>query len=168
MPKGHRAPRLLVTHREAAVLLEHARVRTEGGRVVYDLAEDGVVKSFNVPFANLAVLFLGQGASISAHAARLLAEEKVYVALTGTGGTPLHFGSMDAFEPNERALAMFRISQNSELSLSAAKTLLTHRAGVMETDAIELSEALDCRVDVAELRAHCQRFRKHTYACEKP
>ncbi len=141
------------------MLLEHARVRTEGGRVVYDLAEDGVVKSFNVPFANLAVLFLGQGASISTHAARLLAEEKVYVALTGTGGTPVHFGSMDAFEPNERALSMFRISQDSELSLRAARILLTHRSRIMETDAIQISETLDCGVDAAELRGHCRRFR---------
>jgi len=168
MARRRRAPRLLVTHREAAVLLEHARVRTEGGRAVYDLAEDGVIKSFNIPFANLAVLFLGQGSSISTHAARLLAEEKVFIALTGTGGTPLHFGSMDTFEPNERAISMFRVSQSPDLSLKAAKILLTHRTRVMEADSIQISNTLECSIDSAELRTHCQHFRNALIQAQSP
>lgn len=67
------SPRLLMTHRNTALLLERARVRVEGGRVVYDKTEERREKTFNIPFANLAVLYLGQGTSLTQDAARLKA-----------------------------------------------------------------------------------------------
>lgn len=112
--------RLLMTQRNTALILERARIRVDGDRVVYDKAEGIREKSFNIPHANLAVLFLGQGTSLTQSAARLLAEEGVYVAFTGTGGSPLHYGSLTTYAPTKYMHDMYRVA-TTPLALEAAK-----------------------------------------------
>ena len=123
-----RAPKLLRTHRQTAVILEHARVTLEGGRVVYHQAEDGHRKTFNIPFANVAVLFLGQGTSLSQPAARALAEEGVYVAFTGTGGAPLHMGDLTHYQVTGHMWKMIEVARDPGRSLEAARIIMRSRA----------------------------------------
>jgi len=87
-------PRLLATDREGALYLERARVKVEGNRIVYYIVDDEHRRKYNIPHVNLAVLFIGQGTSITQDALRLLGEERVHLAVTGTGGSPLHLGSL--------------------------------------------------------------------------
>lgn len=128
MSMKQKAPRLLLTDRNAVHLIERARVYVDGGRVVFRMAEGGHDKIFNLPFANIAVLFLGQGTSLTTEAARQLAEEGVYVAFTGTGGTPLHYGSLTVYQPTEFMRRMFSVSESPNASLAAAKVVMNHRA----------------------------------------
>ncbi len=123
-----KSPRLLLTDRNSIHLIERARVYVDGGRVVFRIAEDGHDKVFNLPYANVAVLFLGQGTSLTTEAARALAEEGVYVAFTGTGGTPLHYGSLTVYQPTEYMRRMYRIYEDPDASLAAAKVVMRHRA----------------------------------------
>jgi len=94
-PKG--GPRLLITDREGALYLERARIHVEGRRIVYHISDDEFRREYNIPHVNLAVLFIGQGTSITQEAMRLLGEEGVHLAVTGTGGTPLHMGGLTAY-----------------------------------------------------------------------
>ena len=82
-PKG--GPRLLITDREGALYLERARIHVEGGRIVYHIADDEHRREYNIPHVNLAVLFVGQGTSITQDAMRLLGEEGVDLLLGGLG-----------------------------------------------------------------------------------
>lgn len=122
-----RAPKLLRTHRQTAVLLEHAKVTLEGGRVVYAHAESGLRKTFNLPFANVAVLFLGQGTSLSQPAARALAEEGVYVAFTGTGGAPLHMGDLTHYQVTGHMWRMIEVARDPVRALEATRIIMRHR-----------------------------------------
>lgn len=126
-------PRLLVTDREGALYLERARVHVEGGRVVYTITDDEHAREFNVPHVNLAVLFLGQGTSITQDAARLLGEEHVHVAITGTGGTPMHMGALTTYTATTHFRRLLPIYQDPGLSLKAGVAVMLDRIERMET-----------------------------------
>ena len=120
-------PRLLVTDRDAGVFLERARVRLEGGKVVYVTADDETHRSWNLPHVNLAVLYLGQGTSITDEAAAHLAQENVFLAFTGTGGSPLHLASLTTYRPTAHMRRMTPVWLDPDLSLAAAKSLAEDR-----------------------------------------
>lgn len=138
-----KGPRLLLTDREAGVLLERARVRCEGNRLVYDQAEDGTRKVFNIPYCNVSVLFLGQGTSITQDAMRLLGEEGVFVAFTGTGGAPLHMGALTTYQPSEHLRMFAHICLDDAQRLTAAKKLLLLRLSAFEKIGMKISTTLD-------------------------
>jgi CRISPR-associated protein Cas1 len=139
--------RLLMTHRNTALLLERAKVRVEGGRVVYDKAEGMKEKTFNIPFANLAILFLWQGTSLTQSAARVLADEGVFVAFTGTGGSPLHYGALTNYQVTKHMHNMFNVATNNELSLQAAKSAMLKRLELIDTFAPKVYKATAMSAD---------------------
>lgn len=121
-------PRLLVTDREGALFLERARIHVEDGRITYHISDDEYRREYNIPHVNLAVLFIGQGTSITQDAMRLLAEEGVYLAVTGTGGTPLHMGSLTAYTATRHFREMLPIYLDETRSLQAARIVMRDRA----------------------------------------
>jgi CRISP-associated protein Cas1 len=120
-------PRLLITDREGALYLERARVHVEGGRIVYTITDDENAREFNVPHVNLAVLFLGQGTSITQEAMRLLGEEHVHLAVTGTGGAPMHMGALTTYTATGHFRRLLPIYRDPALSLKAAIAVMNHR-----------------------------------------
>jgi len=138
-------PRLLVTDREGALYLERARVHVEGGRIVYTITDDEKAREFNIPHVNLAVLFLGQGTSISQEAARLLGEEHVHLAITGTGGTPMHMGALTTYTATAHFRRLLPIYLDPDLSLKAAIAVMQHR--------IEWLNAIGAKIAARELGA---------------
>lgn len=153
-------PRLLVTDREGALLLERARVHVEGERVVYHAADDERRREFNIPHVNLAVLFLGQGTSITQEAARLLAEEGVHVAFTGTGGTPLHLGSLTAYHATRHFREMLPIYLEPDRSLAAAKTVMSARIACMRETGVKHARKWMRIRDADPILRICGRFEK--------
>jgi CRISPR-associated protein Cas1 len=154
----NKGPRLLLTDRNAVHLIERARVYVDGGRVVFRIAEDGRDKVFNLPFANVAVLFLGQGTSLTTEAARLLADEGVYVAFTGTGGTPLHYGSLTVYQPTEYMQRMYRVSSNPAASLAAAKVVMRHRIQMILKFLAPIAKRHDLDIDDMAIQALAPAF----------
>lgn len=151
-------PRLLVTDREGALYLERARVHVEGGRVVYTITDDENAREFNVPHVNLAVLFLGQGTSITQEAARLLGEEHVHVAITGTGGTPLHMGALTTYVATAHFRRLLPIYLDDSLSLKAALAVMQHRIERLKMIGRRLA-ARELRVrEIDGLNAACDRL----------
>ena len=124
-PKG--GPRLLVTDREGAFSLERARIHVDGSRIVYHITDDDNRREYNVPHVNLAVLFMGQGTSITQDAMRLLGEEGVHLAVTGTGGTPLHMGSLTTYSGTAHFRAILPIYLDQRKSLLAARSVMKDR-----------------------------------------
>lgn len=122
--RANESPRLLVTHRNACVLLERARLHVSGDRVVYHAAEPGMVRRFNLPHCNTAVVFLGQGTSITQEAAHRLAEEGVLVAFTGSGGTPLLMGTLVSYQATAHFRRLMPIYDSAEASLRASRVIM--------------------------------------------
>ena len=120
-------PRLLVTDREGALYLERARIHVQGDRVVYHITDDEFRREYNVPHVNLAVLFIGQGTSISQSAIRLLGEEGVHLAVTGSGGSPMHMGSLTNYTATRHFRELLPIYLDPQRSLLAAKAIMSHR-----------------------------------------
>ena len=129
MSKGYRkrGPRLLVTHRDIGVFLQRARVNVSEGRVIYQTADDDLNRSWNLPHANVAILYLGQGTSITQEAVQKLSEENVFVAFTGTGGTPLHMGALTTYRPTRHLLSFFPVWNSDPGSMAAARSLADDR-----------------------------------------
>lgn len=158
-------PRLLVTDREGALYLERARVHVEGGRVVYTITDDELAREFNVPHVNLAVLFLGQGTSITQEAARLLGEEHVHVAITGSGGSPLHMGALTTYSATAHFRRLLPIYLEPDLSLKAAVAVMRVRtARLREIGGKAVQRLLRAR-DLDGLKEACARFETALVNC---
>lgn len=168
------AEKLLLTHREGLVLLERARVRVSGMRVVYDIADDGVAKTYNVPYANIACVLLGQGCSITTEACRLLAQENVGLAMTGTGGAPLLYGTLVNYRPTDYFRRAMTAWLDGEEGLRVAKLMAEARArrmqqkfsavaGVVEA-ADRFMETVSLASSQAELLGHEGLYAKSCYA----
>lgn len=151
-------PRLLVTDRQGALYLERARIHVEGGRIVYHISDDEHCREYNIPHVNLAVLFIGQGTSITQDAMRLLGEEGVYLAVTGTGGTPLHIGSLTAYTATRHFREMLPIYLDEKLSLGAAKTVMRDRAERMRKIGGALAARYLALRDPTPLSRICKSF----------
>jgi len=121
-------PRVLATDRESVLYLERSRIHVEGERIVYHITDDEHRREYNIPHVNLAVLFMGQGTSITQDAMRLLGEEHVHLAVTGTGGTPLHMGALTTYTATRHFREMLPVYQSEEHSLLAAKATMRDRA----------------------------------------
>lgn len=132
-------PRLLVTDREGALYLERARIHVEDGRIVYHIVDDEHRREYNIPHVNLAVLFIGQGTSITQDAMRLLAEEGVYLAVTGTGGTPLHMGALTTYTATRHFRDMLPVYLDEGRSLHAAKVVMRDRTERMRKIGVSLA-----------------------------
>jgi len=167
MPKmQHKGgPRLLVTDREGALYLERARIHVEDERIVYHIADDEHRREYNIPHVNLAVLFLGQGTSITQSAMRLLGEEGVHLAVTGSGGTPLHMGSLTSYSSTRHFREMLTIYMSPAKSLLAAKSVMRDRTARMrKMGASSAQKWLRVR-DTSRLNQACARFDADLEGC---
>lgn len=155
---GRKGPRLLVTHREQAIWLERARVHADHGRVIYRVAQDDLIKDYAIPYANLAILFLGQGTSITQEAARLLSEEGVFVAFSGTGGSPLYYGALTSYSGTGHFRRMLTAYVDEAESLAMARKLMEARCSFMEKAGADYAEDL-LDLDPRDIVSATQRLR---------
>jgi CRISPR-associated protein Cas1 len=162
-PKG--GPRLLVTDREGALYLERARIHVEGDRIVYHIADDEHRREYNIPHVNLAVLFIGQGTSITQDAMRLLGEEGVHLAVTGTGGTPLHVGSLTTYTATRHFREILPIYQCEKFSLLAAKIVMRDRSDKMLRIGAQATEKYLRQRDTTLLKKSCKTFEDRLDKC---
>ena len=154
-------PRLLVTDRQGALYLERALVHVEGERVVYHITDDDHRREFNIPHVNLAVLFLGQGTSISQPAMRLLAEEGVHLAVTGSGGSPLHMGSLTTYTATRQFRELLPIYLEPARSLLAAKAVMRDRSERMRKIGGAGAQKHLRQRETAGLNTLCARFQSN-------
>ena len=158
-------PRLLVTDREGALYLERARIHVEGDRVVYRITDDEHRREYNIPHVNLAVLFIGQGTSISQSAMRLLGEEGVHLAVTGSGGTPLHMGALTTYTSTWHFREMLPVYLEPAKSLLAARSIMRDRTARMKKlGGIGSQKWLKVR-DTSGLTKICSRFEASLTSC---
>lgn len=165
MTQHRGGPRLLITDREGALYLERARIHVEGARVVYYITDDEHRREYNIPHVNLAVLFIGQGTSITQDAMRLLGEEGVHLAVTGTGGTPLHMGALTTYTSTRHFRLLLPIYQSQRNSLSAAKVAAKVRTERMRTIGSKEAQKHLRQRDVSRLLSLCERFDKNVNSC---
>ena len=151
-------PRLLITDREGALYLERARIRVEGDRIVYYITDDEHRRIYNIPHVNLAVLFMGQGTSITQDAMRLLGEEGIHLAVTGTGGSPLHMGALTTYTGTRHFREMLPVYQKPDRSLAAAKTVMRARTERMRKIGYPLAQKYLRVQDTSSLESICTRL----------
>jgi len=114
----------------------------------------------HIPFANLSVILLGQGTSLTNEAARLLAEEGTLVAFTGSGGTPITFASQISYRPTNHLQRWIRVFGDNAARLAAAKALLAARCEALLT----IGLALDRRIKEESLERLCGSFGRESAA----
>jgi CRISPR-associated protein Cas1 len=158
-------PRLLVTDREGALYLERAHVHVEDGRVVYAVADDDLTRRYNIPHVNLAVLFLGQGTSITQEAMRLLGEEYVHLAVTGSGGSPMHMGALTTYTATSHFRRMLPIYAEPARSMVAATSLMRGRIERMRSIGAKAAGSLLRARDRSPIEQACARFAADLESC---
>lgn len=163
---SRKAPRLLVTDRNSCVLLERARVHVSGRRVVYYATDDQLVRRFNLPHCNVALLLLGQGTSITQEAMASLGEEGVHVAFTGSGGTPLHMGALTTYKATAHFRRMMPVYASMGASLAAAKSIQAFRSDFMRTVGVKRAAKLAGIGSTGGIERACERFLGQIYEAE--
>lgn len=111
---------MLPSHKNGLVYLEHCKVQSADDRLTFTKAESGIEKHVSLPHANLLVLLLGPGTSLTQAAARKAAEENVCIVFTAGGGTPLYLASQNEYRPTEhcQAWAAAWLSQSGRLEMA--------------------------------------------------
>lgn len=169
--------RLLPSQRSTVMLLERSRVFMEEETVVHATTKDGRTRLWNVPHVNTSVILLGQGTSITQGAMRKLAEEKVLVAFTGTGATPIFMGAVSEYAATEHIRKWISIWPDPERRLICAKVLAKARADFVERRwqkgpiPVRAHESVlsafrkgaESASDIAALRGHEGDFARSTY-----
>lgn len=170
---------ILPTHKQGIVYLEHCKVVVNDEKLSFIKRKDALEKYWSIPYANINVLLLGCGTSLSQQAARILAEENVMVAFAGGGGTPVFLASQNEYRPTEYLQAWFKIWSTPELRLKTAKFLQRKRAEkVFQAWQQLLSDQIDYEKIIAiyindiikaqdnpQLMAYEAKFTKQLYAC---
>jgi CRISPR-associated protein Cas1 len=99
----------------------------DGDRVVYATAEGAVTRFWAIPTANTSAILLGNGTSITQAAARRFAEERILLAFTGSGGTPIFYASTSEYAVTEHLQKWIAFWPNVEARLACAKYLMDVR-----------------------------------------
>ncbi|WP_435930519.1 type I-F CRISPR-associated endonuclease Cas1f [Dryocola sp. BD613] len=84
---------ILHSKRANIYYLQYCRVLVNGGRVEYVTDEGKESLYWNIPVANITVVMLGTGTSVTQAAMREFARAGVVVGFCGGGGTPLYSGN---------------------------------------------------------------------------
>ena len=149
MSRGDRFQLIPLSKRGYIWQLDHAHVRVDGSRVVYQRAEDSAFREYNIPYVNSSLLLLGEGTSITRDAVRLIANHGAIIGFTGGGGTPLLAAStpefvvlepQDEYRPTQYMQSWIRIFFDDQRRLNAAKHLLEKRLEFIHS----AYETLDC------------------------
>lgn len=129
--------KILPSRKTYIIFVEHARVEVRNGVLEYLQAKGSRSFAYNIPYANLSVLLLGEGTSITRDAIRFLASQDVVISFTGGGGTPLLAASDNSFptfvepqseyRPNEYMIRWSKMFMDPDRRLEAAKNLLRRR-----------------------------------------
>jgi CRISPR-associated protein Cas1 len=112
---------ILYTHKEGIRYLEHCKIIVNDEKLTYLRKESAVEKHYSIPYANLGVILLGQGTSITQKAARFLSSKGVMLGFTGTGASPLFLASQDEYRPTEYFHSYIKIWTCESSRLEAAK-----------------------------------------------
>lgn len=126
------ANRILQSRRSTFLYLEYCRVHLDGDRLIYAVASGAITREWNIPSANTSVILLGSGSSITQAAARKLAGEKVLIAFTGNGGTPIFLGSLSEYAPPDNLIKWIKFWPNESSRLAVAKYFAFARCDAME------------------------------------
>lgn len=118
---------ILFTHRQETLYLEHARVRLENDRVVYDMDGDAEALRYNFPYKNAQVLMLGVGTSITQAAMKKLSMEGVIVVFSGSDGLPFYMASVSEYRPSKYAIGWITQWMDKQKRVTLARVMLECR-----------------------------------------
>lgn len=145
--------------------------------VVHATTKDGRTRLWNIPHINTSVILLGQGTSITQGAMRKLAAEKVLVAFTGTGATPIFMGAVSEYAPTEHLRKWILLWPDPERRLICAKAFAKARIDFVEkrwakgpiqinahdTALAAFRNGIETARDIQTLRGHEGDFARSTY-----
>ena len=168
----------LFTHREGVLYVEHCRVVASDGLLAFVRSDNALEKHYSIPHANVCVLLLGPGTSMTHQAARKMGEQGMMFGFVGGGGTPLFVASQSEYRPNQYCQSWVAQWASLEWRLSTAKKMADARCDFVEawyrrkkiastaSDAIIASYRADIQKAIAgsELLGYEAAFAKRLYA----
>lgn len=145
-------PKILYSHRNAGVYVTRSRIFVQNGNVVFATKFNDLVKTFNIPHANISILFVGPGSSVSHEAMVLLAEQNVFVSYVSENASRVHMGSLRSYTTTDYMEAFHAISRDPETRLAAQKFLCKKR--------IEVFKRVGYRVAKKKFPIKCMKMTK--------
>ena len=118
---------VLFSQRNAIYYLEHCRIIVKDSILSFVKKDKGVSKYWSIPYANVAVLLLGSGTSLTQQAARILATEGVMVAFSSGDGVQLYMASQSEYREPQYLQAWYSKWQDMANRLNIAKTFQHQR-----------------------------------------
>lgn len=122
---------ILPSHKVQVTYLEFTRVVKADEKVSYLRENKGIEQTFSLPYANMAVLLLGPGTSITQSAMHHLTSEGCLVGFTGGSGFPIFCGSLSEYRPSEYAKRWILAWQDPAWQLQVARHFQAVRVRVV-------------------------------------
>jgi len=128
--------KIMLSKRGFIFLIEHSRVKIENGVLVYLKAENGVYKSYNIPYINTSLIMIGEGSSITRDAAAIISDSGTLLMFVGGGGSPLHscgdlsfsvISPVSEYRPTQYMQNWAKIFFDEDVRLKAAKDFMNFR-----------------------------------------
>lgn len=113
--------------------LEHTKIVKIDEKVAYTKDLDSKEQFFAIPYANIAVLLLGPGTSITQSAIHHLVSEGILVGFTGGDGFPIFSGSLSEYRPTEYCQKWILSWQSIDWRLEIAKKFQFRRIELVNT-----------------------------------
>lgn len=151
---------ILPTHRYGIEYLEHCKVVAADERLSYIRSDSALEKHFSIPYANVAILLLGPGTSITQPAARLLSSQQVLLGFCGGGGVPVLLGALNEYRPTEYLQRWIPIWQDQQRRLAAAKRFQRIRTALVRQHWVAAGikdDQLSTIIDEYNQEAECAR-----------
>lgn len=148
---------ILTSHKNGIVYYEYTRIVASDTRLSAIKAEGAIDKYFAIPHANLSVLLLGPGTSITQAAAKMLSKEGVMFGFTSGGGTPLFLASQSEYRPTEYLQKWISWWCDEEKRIKAARSFQLKRIStVKKLWPIWLGKDIEKSIDII-----CNQYEKN-------
>lgn len=153
--------------------IEHTRVKVENGTLVYLKSENGIYKSYNIPYINTSLLMLGEGTSITRDAVAMLSDSGALLMFVGGGGTPLHSSSDLSFttispeseyRPTQYMQKWIYLFMDEDKRLLAAKQLMQYRIENIQTFYDKTQEIQEMGITSINIKHLIEKFKENIVA----
>lgn len=118
---------ILQSHKNHLYYVEHSKIVKVDDKVAYTKDQNSKEFFFAIPYANVAVLLLGPGTSITQSAMHHLVSEGVLVGFTGGNGFPIFSGSLSEYRPTDYCREWIKKWENEKWKMHVAKSFQRKR-----------------------------------------
>jgi|SRR6185437_10944409 len=150
---------ILFSQRNAIIYLEHCRLVVKDGALCYIRKDKAQIRYWTIPYANVSVLLLGSGTSLTQQSARILASEGVMVSFCSGDGVQLYLASQSEYREPEYIRKWYHIWLDEARRFAVAKHFQYIRLDNVRSSWQKLNAVNDFPLPLDKMETINQRYK---------